>query len=94
MYSTTCLICKERGLMAVYIGESARSSYERGCEHQADASFTKSRSHMRDHVQLEHPEMEGGPGKVFVMGVIKNIPAPLTRQVTEAIEMHMPRGQS
>ena len=47
---------------------------------------------MRDHVELEHTELEGDPGKIFSMKMIKSLPAPFTRQVTEAIKISHAKG--
>ena len=57
VYLNTCLICKEEGVTAQYVGETSRTLYERGKEHHADARKKNSdRSHIGTHMLEYHPD--------------------------------------
>ena len=45
----------------VYVGESSRSMYERGKEHQKDGRDMGEDSHQWKHWANEHPDIEGNP---------------------------------
>ena len=82
-YQTTCLVCKSDGIDRRYIGESARSAYERGVEHQTGYTSQSLDNHMFKHHQIDHQDAETLPE--FTMSVIKTHQSPLYRQVHEAI---------
>ena len=82
-YQTTCLACKSDDIDRRYIGESARSAYERGVEHQTGYSSQSLDNHMFKHHQIDHPDAVAQPE--FSMSVIKTHQSPLYRQVHEAI---------
>ena len=44
-----------------YIGETSRSSFERGREHMKDLEYFRSRSHMLKHALVMHPEITSSP---------------------------------
>ena len=46
VYQTQCLKCKTDGRDTLYVGESSRTAYERGIEHQRDWQDEKENSHM------------------------------------------------
>ena len=50
-----------RDTPSIYVGESARSLYERSLEHWADAEAEKDSSHMVEHQDIAHRGEEGGP---------------------------------
>ena len=81
-YQTSCRACQAAGKQSVYIGESARSVYERGLEHQDDYRKEKDESHMMSHANESHSE-EGRPK--FSLKVLKSHKTPLYRQVHEAV---------
>ena len=70
VYENICLLChpgaeakvcklnEECTAQAVYVGESCRSLYERGREHQSDFQNGEEKSHMLKHHVLVH----GGKG--------------------------------
>ena len=82
-YQTTCLACKSDGIDRRYIGESARSAYERGVEHQTGYNSQSLDNHMYKHHQIDHLDAETQPE--FTMSVIKKHQSPLYRQIHEAI---------
>ena len=81
-YQTSCRACQEAGNKSVYIGESARSVYERGLEHQDDYRTEKEESHMISHAKESHSEEERPK---FSLKVLKSHKTPLYRQVHEAV---------
>ena len=75
----------------VYVGESARSIFERAGEHQADASSRKEDSHILKHWLTSHPEEPGPP--TFRIEVVGSFQDALTRQVAEAVRIDL-RGEN
>ena len=81
-YETRCLSCAGAGREKLYIGETARSSYERGAEHQHDYKTKKADSHMHLHADEAH----GGEEKPkFSMKILRCHKSPMYRQIHEAI---------
>ena len=62
---------------AAYVGESSRSMYECGKEHQKDRA---EESHQVKHWLLEHPDMEDPP--MFKFKIVSTFKDPLTRLVS------------
>ena len=87
-YRTECLKCHESGKMRQYLGESARTGFERGLEHERDYHKMKEDSHMAKHWQEDH-QTEEQPN--FSMKIIKSHSSAFVRQIHEAvlIEMNM-----
>ena len=83
-YETSCRPCREvHQKEKIYIGESARSAFERGNEHLNDYKVKKEDSHMFKHFCDEHSSEVTRPE--FKMRVLKCHKTPLYRQVHEAI---------
>ena len=76
----------------VYVGESARTGFERGTEHEADYEKGAEDSHMFKHWQNEH-ENEEKPQ--FSMKILRRHRSAFVRQINEAvlIEMHCEQDQ-
>ena len=83
VYKTSCKQCHEVGKDKMYIGESARTSYERGREHLEDYQNEKEDSHMHKHFVLDHPQDKEMPR--FTMKVMKAHHSALSRQIHEAV---------
>ena len=84
MYQTACTECMEGDRpLAVYVGESARSGYERMSEHLDDARKNKGDSHISKHWINHH----GGKETKFSFEIIKFFTSPLERQVGEAVRI-------
>ena len=49
IYQDICIPCKQQEISTRYIGESARTMFERGLEHIADSRDPSKLSHMRAH---------------------------------------------
>ena len=46
----------EKGQLYHYIGETSRSTFERGIEHQKDLEYRRTRSHLLRHCEEVHPQ--------------------------------------
>ena len=84
LYETACLQCKEEGKEVLYVGESARSSQERGKEHQDDYNKKLEKSHMEKHAVSCH---SGEKRPTFGMKVVKTHSSALSRQIHEAVRI-------
>jgi hypothetical protein len=69
----------------IYVGESSRSMYERGKEHQKDRKDLAEESHQVKHWLLEHPELEAPPK--FKFTIISSFGDPLTHQLSESVRI-------
>ena len=83
VYATTCLECKKEGKEVNYFGESARTSFERGKEHQSDYESLASDSHMLKHHILEHSGRE--ENLPFSMKILRSHMTAFSRQIHEAV---------
>ena len=84
MYETQCDRCKEEGKESIYVGESSRSSYERGKEHDDDYNKKKEDSHMEKHSRTSH---SAGEKPSFSMKIIKTHQNAFQRQIHEAVRI-------
>ena len=84
-YLIECLDCKKKGKEVEYIGESARTMYDRGNEHLNDLLTENKGKPLWEHVKEEHE------GEVrtssFKMKLIKKNKSALQRQIREALEI-------
>ena len=78
-YTSSCMICKSRGVVSKYIGETSRSLLERELEHRADALGKKSTSHRRIHLETTHPELTGRDPNSLFQGEITKTHDPPSR---------------
>ena len=97
LYENECQVCKvemkdqektslsQRDGKGISIGESSRSLYERGKEHQRDRDAREEDSHQVKHWKLDHPEHES-PHK-FKFKMIISFQDPLTRQLAESVRI-------
>ena len=67
-----------------YVGESARSCYERGWEHQADLENLSTKSHMLKHAVEKHTGEEINNLK-FGMKILRSAKRPMDRQIWESV---------
>ena len=79
VYQISCTKCLETGRHTVYFGESSRTSYDRGLEHQKLLQDHSPESPLYEHHQEDHPDMEPD-FRMKVLGVFKR---PLQRQTKE-----------
>ena len=67
-----------------YIGETSRSSFERGWEHCNDMAMLKPKSHMLKHVIMSHPGQDMSEVK-FGMKVVQFCKTSFERQIAESV---------
>ena len=75
----------------VYVGESARSIFERAKEHQADEEGRKEDSHRIKHWLSSHQELKSPPK--FRVEVVASYRDAMTRQIAEAVRIDL-RGEN
>ena len=68
----------------IYIGETSRSSYERGGEHYKDLEHKRHKSHMLKHAVNHHPGMNPDHIK-FEMKILSSHKTAFERQIREAV---------
>ena len=84
-YTLECKLCKSRGVVKVYEGETCRSMYIRGKEHKKQYEMKLTNSVMYKHVTKEHKsEEEDVKFQMKLSGVFK---APLPRIINEGIRI-------
>ena len=79
VYKVSCLICLESDRKTDYIGESARTAFDRGGEHWAAIRRGDQSNPMVEHMSDHHPEEEAR----FQMRVVSLHKSPLVRQSEE-----------
>ena len=79
-YTITCNICKVKGVMSQYQGETGRCSYSRGLEHVTDMRTRAMHSPMTTHQETYHQ----GEAMNFTMETIRTFRTALERQINEA----------
>ena len=98
VYKNTCKLCKTAGENSIYIGETARSLYERGTEHVRDSLGGKEKRHIREHILLKHPEKIGDIGdtkvvaQLFEIKILKRHKTSLSRQLSETVMIKTASG--
>ena len=98
LYESYCTTCNPEGMKegyrasGVYVGESARSLYERGKEHHEDERTRKEDSHRMKHWILDHPDLPHPPK--FKLKIVSSYRDPLTRQVSEAVRIELRGGNT
>ena len=75
---------KKRLKLHMYIGESSRSSYERGLEHTRDCQEMKKESHMIKHYFEKHADEEL-ESMEFGMKILKTHRSAFNRQISESV---------
>ena len=86
---------KRRAKRYIYIGETNRSVYERGIEHQNDVTGCKTSSHMLRHLLTVHEEEEEEWDKIkFGMRILKSTKTAFERQILESVLIQKAREQN
>ena len=84
---------KRRAKRYIYIGETNRSAYERGIEHQNDIQACKTSSHMLRHLIDQHEEEEEDWEKIrFGMKILKATTSAFKRQIVESVLIQKERN--
>ena len=81
---------KNKIKLSIYIGESSRSTYERGWEHLNDLTKLSSKSHMLKHILAEHPGQDIKKIK-FGMCIIRTCKTSFDRQIYESVAIQQAR---
>ena len=89
VYTNTCKQCTEVGKTMYYVGESSRSSYERGSEHWKGFVTKKQDNHILKHLEVVHPDQNEPKFEFKVQGTFKSA---FTRQITEAVMIRRAGG--
>ena len=85
---------RKRGIrIHKYVGESARSAYERGLEHQVDLQRLEEDSHMLKHIARNHQDKRISEVE-FGMRVISFTRSALERQVLESVKIQEERSKN
>ena len=82
-YRWLCLTCKDRDIVKVYEGETARSARLRGGEHLKDFEKKRDKSVLYKHKMSDHPH----ENVKFKMEITKKFKDALTRQANEAVRI-------
>ena len=82
VYISSCIPCRKAEKPMYYVGETSRTSRERGAEHLDDYLKGKEESHMVKHLDEVHP---GQQQASFEFRVHSTFQKALTRQITEAV---------
>ena len=77
------MTCKERDIVKVYEGETARSARLRGLEHLKDLEKKRDKSVLYKHKISDHPHED----VKFKMEITKKFKDALTRQANEAVRI-------
>ena len=81
----------QEDMVGVYVGESARSIYERAGEHWQDVLGNKVESHMLKHWHEKHQDEKGEPR--FRIRLVRSFGDALTRQMSESVRIDL-RGEN
>ena len=88
IYQNKCLTCEADGKQVLYIGETGLSGQERCRQHHDDIKNKPDKSHMKVHMDQDHPDLE--PSEIrFKFKVIRGISSPFLRQISEAIAIRL-----
>ena len=86
-YKVECLKCREKNVKSIYQGETSKSGYERGAQHEKDYQDMKEDNHMTKHAIEHHIEEIEKPQ--FKMTIMKNYKKAIERQIAEAVNIEM-----
>ena len=88
VYRILCNLCGEEGVKTEYVGETARTSYDRGEEHWNALETGDSSNPMVEHMEEYHPEHQHN----FSMKVLSVQKSPLIRQSEEGLLINSFKG--
>ena len=88
LYRGTCLLCRQQGVKAEYVGESGFSGYTRNLAHLSAIRMDKpGSSAMAAHLRQHHPD-EVGKAETMKVEVLQTFSKPLDRQLAESVKIH------
>ena len=82
-YSLECMSCRKRDILRIYLGETSRSSYQRGREHSKEIQKRTASHPFVIHCQEEH----GGEIQPVLMRTLSSHLTPMDRQITESLNI-------
>ena len=59
VYTGQCTLCKERGLVAKYVGETGESAFHRQTERASDIKREDNKNAFAKHLEMFHPDQAG-----------------------------------
>ena len=86
-YKMKCLKCREENVKSIYQGETSKSGFERGAQHEKDYHDMKEDNHMTKHALEHHAEEDEKPQ--FKMTIMKSYKKAIERQIAEAVNIEM-----
>ena len=93
LYTDTCVICEEKGIIAQYYGETSASAGERSEQHLNNARGIKQFSHIWGHILKAHPDYQGADlRRHFRFDVVKNHRTAFERELSEVLWIKQSRG--
>ena len=84
-YRNVCLLCKEKGTDAQYIGETSLSGFERANVHVDEGVRRLDKSHINIHLQSDHPDYNGTPREAFGMRIVREHQTAYLRELHEVV---------
>ena len=91
LYKINCGLCAENGVQCDYIGESARTSFDRGQDHLRDLRTGDKSNAMVTHMEEDHPDVRREDHR-FTMKIMKFHRSSLSRQAHEGHKIAHYRG--
>ena len=85
VYKVVCRECESKGVKAAYIGESSRTAYLRGGNHQQDMKTGKEDNPMVKHTQEHHQGIM--IEDMYRMEILRNHRGAFSRQIHEAVKI-------
>ena len=82
-YSIECLTCRQEGKRRIYFGETSRSPYQRGSEHQKEVREGVSTHPLVIHSMEEHE----GVTQPILMRTLSAHLTPMDRQIQESLNI-------
>ena len=84
LYTITCLPCAARNIRSIYIGETSRSAYEGGEEHNQGSLNDSEASALNKHGWETHALPKGSTPQ-FSMTIVRSFRGALQQQVAQAV---------
>ena len=85
VYAIECIPCREAGRRRIYWGESSRSAYQRGREHDKEISDGVLTHPLTIHSNEEHE----GTQQPYLMRIVSKHRKAMDRQVTESVRIEL-----
>ncbi len=92
VYKSECLTCQTQGLKSMYFGETSRSGFQRGKQHQEAIKQPHRNRHnaFGKHISEYHQENGNAQFKTSIIGHFKR---PMQRQISEGVHIYRYKSQ-